>query len=576
MKNCTKLRTQVKTDIAYMDYKINRNKYILIGLLLFTILGSLINSKAFAQKNQLSSDVSDITAPYRVLCILSYNYSYNIVADETLGIVAGLASEDYDIDFDITYESMDAKNFYTSEDIAMFTDYISYKLSETEEGYDLVIAADDTALRFVMNNRDTLFNDIPIVFLGINSLSEALTANALDDVTGVAEVPNFEDNYELMKKLFPQRNRIVAIVDSTNTGQGEFVQFMQFISNHPDQQYAVLNTSRYSKEGVKKYLQELGDEDIILYLDFVEDGNGNIYTLSSATKFISKYAPNVPIFRTSSADIGNGVLGGISYSFYEAGKMAGEMGVRILCGEDPDAIPMVSETVSTPMFEQEIMTQYGIKKSEIPEDSVIINENYTFVTWYMENFVIANLVIVICILLIVIIIMLARSNKKREKLVNSDNLTEIPNRLYINKQINTYASNKENYGLLMVDIDYFKNINDSKGHLAGDEVLCTIAERLSIVSNNNDSIAARIGGDEFLILVKNASRDKCNRIFNQVMSIMRDPVHTSKGDVNVTLSMGGAVYPDNTDDPYKVMSLADKALYKVKEAGRNGYQMYQV
>ncbi len=559
-----------------MDYKAIIKKYILILAMFFIILGLSISEKVFASEILISKDAYEISTPYRVLCILSYNYSYNIVLDETQGIVAGLASEEYDVDFEITYESMDAKNFYTSDDIQEFTDYLSYKLSETEKGYDLIIAADDTALRFVINNRDTLFLDTPVVFMGINSLSEALTANALDNVTGVAEVPNFEDNYALMKKMFPGRNRIVAIVDSTNTGQGEFIQFMQFISNHPDQKYAILNTSRYSREGVKKYLQELGEDDIILYLDFVEDGNDNIYTLSSATKFISTYAPNVPIFRTSSADIGNGVLGGISYSFYDAGKMAGEMGVRILCGEDPDSIPMVSDTVTTTYFEQEAMNKFGITQSSIPDDSIIINEEYTLVTWYMDNYLIANLVIVICILLIVIIILLALSNKKREKLINSDTLTQIPNRLYINKQIKTYASNKENYGLLMVDIDYFKNINDSKGHLAGDEVLCTIAGRLNIVSGNNDSIAARIGGDEFLILVKNASKEKCVKIFDQLMNMMRDPVQTSKGEVDVTLSMGGAVYPDNTDDPYKVMSLADKALYKVKEAGRNGYQMYQV
>ena len=516
----------------------------------------------------------DTRGTYNILCLLSYNYSYNTVSDEINGIEAGLKAENENIDFSITYESMDGKHYYRSEDIGRFSEYLSYKISK-HPPYDLIITADDTALRFVLNKRDELFAGIPVVFMGVNSVYDAYMAASIDGVTGVAEVPDYESNYQLMRKLFPDRNNITVIVDGTTTGQGEFVQFKEFIENHPNQKYEILNTSRYSRNGVKQYLSQLSETDIILYLDFLEDGDGNVYGLNNASKFICQYAADVPVFRVSSADVGNGILGGVSYSFFEAGKMAGKMGARIINGENPDDISIVTDTVTETYFEQEAMDKYGIKLNDIPEDAIILNEKFTVTAWYRANRVIANLVSLIGILLLIIIALLTMSNRKREKLVNEDTLTKIANRLYITKQIKSFTNSKERYGVIMVDLDYFKSINDGQGHLVGDEVLCALAKRLDVIANEEDSIAARIGGDEFLVLVKFATYGKCEKICKRIQESVSEPITTTKGEVNITVSMGAAVYPDDIDNPMKLMSKADKALYYIKENGRNGYKLYK-
>jgi len=545
-----------------------RRKLIAVCTIIIVMLSTFIGGfmPVSAKTNQVD--------PYRILCILSYNYSYEIVSDEMDGIEAGLSSDDYKLDYEITYESMDSKKFYTAEDIVNFEDYLTYKLSK-QDPYDLIITADDSALRFAINHRDTIFKDIPIVFMGVNSIADAQTADVLDGVTGVAEVPDYEANYELMKSLFPERTTIVAIVDGTNTGQGEFVQFREFIANHPEQDYRVLNTSRYSREGIEQYLSELGDTDIILYLDFLEDGEKNIYALDTATKFIATYAEDIPIFRVSSADIGNGVLGGVSYSFYDAGKIAGQMAAQILSESETDEIELVTETVTNTYFEQAMMDKYGINILDIPKDAIIINERTTIVSWYRDNTAIANLTILVCFLLLIIIILLAISNGKRKILVNKDALTGIPNRLSINRQIKTTTAQNESYGLIMVDLDYFKDINDNLGHLVGDEVLIELANRLDAVAKENDSTAARIGGDEFLIFKKNAQAENCAHVCEKLQLVMKNPIATSQGEVDITLSMGAAAYPEDTDNPAKVLSLADKALYRTKEEGRNGYTLYK-
>lgn len=540
----------------------------LLVILIFSYFSTALNVYAS------SDDSTKVTRPYRVLCILSYNYSYNTVPGEIQGIEEGLSSSEYDISFDITYESMDAKSYYKADDIEMFGQYLSYKLSQSKP-YDLIMTTDDTALRFVINNREALFAGIPIVFMGVNSLSDAEMAASLEDVTGVAEIPDYESNYKLMRELFPERTKITAIVDGTNTGQGEFVQFMEFISSHPEQEYSVLNTSRYSEQGIKDYLQDLDDDDIILYLDFLENGDGTIYTLNSASKFITSYANNVPVFRVSSADVGNGVLGGVSYSFYEAGRIAGQMGAAILSGQNTDDIDMVTSTVTSTYFEQNAMDAFGISISSIPRDSVILNKRWTILTWYYDNTIIANLVITICILLVAIIVILSFTNRKREKMANTDALTGIPNRLFINKQISSTSNSKDSFAMIMVDLDYFKSINDTLGHLVGDEVLIELARRLNKIAKANHALAARIGGDEFLILLSGANQEKCKLICEQLTEAIKKPISTSKGEINVTLSMGGSIYPEDTDNPSNVLLQADKALYKTKTDGRNGYCMYK-
>ena len=319
----------------------------------------------------------------------------------------------------------------------------------------------------------------------------------------------------------------------------------------------------------------MDDDDIILYLDFLENGDGTIYTLNSASKFITSYANNVPVFRVSSADVGNGVLGGVSYSFYDAGRIAGQMGAAILSGQNTDDIDMVTSTVTSTYFEQNAMDAFGISISSIPRDSVILNKRWTILTWYYDNTIIANLVITICILLVAIIVILSFTNRKREKMANTDALTGIPNRLFINKQISSTSNSKDSFAMIMVDLDYFKSINDTLGHLVGDEVLIELARRLNKIAKANHALAARIGGDEFLILLSGANQEKCKLICEQLTEAIKKPISTSKGEINVTLSMGGSIYPEDTDNPSNVLLQADKALYKTKTDGRNGYCMYK-
>lgn len=126
------------------------------------------------------------------------------------------------------------------------------------------------------------------------------------------------------------------------------------------------------------------------------------------------------------------------------------------------------------------------------------------------------------------------------------------------------------FALIYMDIDHFKTINDQYGHHEGDQVLKELGLRLKQTIRNTDP-AARIGGEEFAVLLPNCSLDKAARIAERIRSTVSDaPIVLTNGDeLSVTISLGAAHYPNNTEQPGSLPILADQMLYKAKETGRN-------
>ena len=516
-----------------------------------------------------ASGSKDTIIPFNILCICSYNYSYDTVPQHIQGIEAGLG----DLSYEITYENMDAKRFYEADDIQEFYNYLSYKIDKIDAHYDLIFVIDDTALRFVINYRNELFGDVPVVFMGINSVSDATTSAALHNVTGISETLDFESNYDLMKALFPDRNEIVVLCDGSNTSSGEYVEFLKFTENHPEISYRVLNASYYTQKGLKRALSELDNNNIIYYLEFSQDGDGNLYTINSASSFVDNNITNVPVIRLTMANCTNNILGGISYSYTHAGEVAGKMAGKILNGVSADNIALISDTITESYFYQDKMDEFGIKSSQLPADSYIANERFNPIRYYQENALILNLIILIIILLFIIIVIQAKANRQHERMLNNDYLTQIPNRHYINQKIDQLNSTFTPYGLAMIDVDHFKDINDTYGHLVGDEVLVEISTRFSSIASKYITFA-RIGGDEFMMLITGPEIDNADNICRQIQNIIRNAVVINKKKLEITLSIGCALYPSDTNDPTQIMALADRALYYVKENGRNDYKLF--
>ncbi|MBQ7678001.1 MAG: diguanylate cyclase [Lachnospiraceae bacterium] len=506
---------------------------------------------------------------YRILCISSYSLSHATVPEMLSGIEEGLSGVPYEID----YEFMDSQNFYKREDVTSFYHYVAYKMKH-HVAYDLVITCDDSALRFWKNNRNELFAKLPMIFVGVNSASDAATSAKLPSVTGVAEVPDYIGTLDLMHELFPDRTMVYAIVDGSVSGRGEYAQFREILKEYDELPCQLLLTDDYSTEGLKKALAHIPSDAMILYLDFMQDADGTTYSDVEASELLYENAIGIPIFRTTSPNIGYGVLGGKMYSYSAAGKTAGEMAADVLSGKkEISDIPLVADAVTEYIFDQVIMDEYGISEFDLPPNTTIVNPHRNPITFYKENPVQSNLILIIIAILFAITGILIVSNRQREMLVNTDFLTQIPNRHYIQARTSAVIARKQPFAILMMDIDHFKSINDTLGHATGDELLAGVASRLKGLSTRG-VLFARIGGDEFMALITGRAMSTADQLCANVVKQVTQAYHLSTGELHVTTSVGLAAYPEHCSDPNSLNAYADSALYYVKEHGRNGYQIY--
>ncbi len=169
------------------------------------------------------------------------------------------------------------------------------------------------------------------------------------------------------------------------------------------------------------------------------------------------------------------------------------------------------------------------------------------------------------------------AEEKLHHLAHHDPLTGLPNRLLFDDRIEQAIEQarrlQQHCLLLFLDLDSFKVVNDTLGHIMGDELLRVVAGRLRNVLRGSDTIA-RLGGDEFVILAGGSSPAYAADLAQKILNTVSSPVSLGNECVTVSGSIGIAVYPANGGDRHQLMRAADIAMYSAKAAGRNRYQFY--
>ncbi len=172
--------------------------------------------------------------------------------------------------------------------------------------------------------------------------------------------------------------------------------------------------------------------------------------------------------------------------------------------------------------------------------------------------------------------------KAQTKLLNRqayyDPLTTLPNRALFNDRLQqsiiNAERNRQKFGLLFIDLDNFKQINDTLGHHYGDEVLKIVAKRLSTCIGKEDSLA-RLGGDEFTILVQELEKsESIPEVAQKIIAVMKPIIIIENHEFHISASIGISLYPQDSVLKNDLLKYADTAMYKAKDKGRNTYQFY--
>lgn len=159
-----------------------------------------------------------------------------------------------------------------------------------------------------------------------------------------------------------------------------------------------------------------------------------------------------------------------------------------------------------------------------------------------------------------------------QQLAHYDPLTGLPNRALFSDRIYMaieHAKRKNQcLAVVYIDLDNFKPVNDTLGHAAGDQLLQQVAKRLLKSVRNTDTVA-RVGGDEFVLLIADTGAHGYMRSVNEIIDFIRHPIQLQKQSIALSASIGIATYPEDETEPDALVRYADLAMYKAKEKGRN-------
>jgi len=171
-----------------------------------------------------------------------------------------------------------------------------------------------------------------------------------------------------------------------------------------------------------------------------------------------------------------------------------------------------------------------------------------------------------------------KAEERVRRLAHYDELTGLPNRTMFNERVSHALTRAlrtaRTLAILFIDLDRFKNINDTLGHEAGDRVLKEVADRLRGCLRESDTVG-RLGGDEFVVLIEEPPRPvNAALVAQKILAAMGTPFLVQAQEFHITASIGISTYPDDAADMQTLMKDADIAMYRAKEQGKNNFQFY--
>lgn len=506
---------------------------------------------------------------HRVLFISSYSQAHFSVPLQWEGIDETLEAQGVALDT----EYMDTKNHPDDRSIQRFTALLRGKLQTSS--YDVLIVGDDAALGYAEEHRDDLFENMPVVFLGINDLDHARRVHQEGWATGVLEESNMTDVFSTMAGLFPQRHTFVCIVDNTPTGQGDLTELKRVQAKLEGYDFQVINTSELSKDELVKQVEAIGSDALVAELDAFEDADGNEYTIDQAVRLLTTHT-SAPVFRVSTGGVGAGALGSGVLDFRTFGRQAAAMAIRIINGVQPGSIALAGRSGTAYVFDQTQLDRFDIPSRNLPERATVINGSRPVWEEYQAVLVPALLVVLGLVFVIAALVIgavqsrmdareLRQSEARLRHELYYDTLTDLTNRKGLFKMdTSRYRS------ACALNIDGFKFINEKYGHAFGDEVLRELASRLTAIPG---ATAIRLGGDEFFLMFEDDVKAGTSWIA-QVDKAINAPYAGKAGQVDLSVSAGIAQRKEgqSLDD---LLTAAELALHEGRgDQQHHGIQIY--
>lgn len=328
-----------------------------------------------------------------ILVLNSYGHGYAWTDNQVNGIQQVFAQRD---DVVLRIEYMDALVINDATHQQLLADLYARKYKNLH--IDAIITTDDEALDFMRQHRARLFPGIPLVFTGVNGYTPTKTAG-MDNVTGINEEPDFDENLDLIKQLLPATQEVVVISDGLSSSQSLRTGFNAAAQEMAaDLGFTFSYLPNLPLEEMETRLSTLTNGQVVFYLSFFQDSDGVAYTPSEAMPVLSA-ASAVPMFGAMDYMIDYGILGGILETAEEQGQQAAHKVEKIMSGVPASSLPVImhGDHKHRQVFDYQQLQRFGLSKNQLPAGSTLVNEPKTF--YYLYKNIIWTTAIAFSILL---------------------------------------------------------------------------------------------------------------------------------------------------------------------------------
>ncbi len=237
--------------------------------------------------------------------------------------------------------------------------------------YDLVCTVGDESLRLVLDERETIFSGLPVVYTGVRSLETSRRAAYDKMMVGGAVGLPIRRTVELARLIDPKLTKIVGITDGTATGAGLAAEFMRLKETFPDLSVSLLDASQMTEADIAKACRAFERNTLPVFLALDEDKAGKRFSFHQAVRLVADNAA-VPVFSVDASTIGEGFIGGVAVPYHALGNAAGKAILHIMDGGGILGVSVNAE--ATPIFDETLMAVSGVTREMLPVNTLYVCE----------------------------------------------------------------------------------------------------------------------------------------------------------------------------------------------------------
>jgi diguanylate cyclase (GGDEF)-like protein len=501
----------------------------------------------------------------KLLVLHSYNPGMVLVRNINAGMKKVVQDRE---DIEIFFDYMDLKRH---PEPAYYERLVSLFRGKYENSaFDAVIACDEGAYQFILAYGDSLFPQVPVVFLGVGDF-EPSQLEGHPNVTGIQDNIRINGTLDLVLDLQPEVDQVVVINDSTRVGKANRSALEKIMTDYADRVRFIFYEDMNMSEIIEK-VGILESNSIILLLTFNRDRSNNIFSYEESIRLIRGNA-SVPIYGIWDFYLGNGIIGGKLNSGSSVGEQAAQMAIRLLDGEPVSAVPPVRNTPYRYMFDYRELDRFGIKTSDLPPGREIINQPVTIYSQYKRIVLVAVFVVAVLSALVLILADNIRRRKRVEAELHHyatiDDMTGVFNRrtgmVMLEKQLANAARRDSHLCVCFVDANNLKQVNDKFGHDKGDQIILALCDLLTGEIRSSD-ILCRLGGDEFLLILPDCNISNARELWGRIeKGIARYNIQIREPELKLSVSCGFAQFdPSAPVSMDELINMADQAMYQEK------------